>query len=265
MFDLHGRVAVVTGGGQGIGKGVALALAKAGADVVIGELNVETGLAAVAQLRELGRKAEFVETNVTSKESVENLIEMASSKFGRVDVLVNNAYAGMPPDRLENKTDDDFEISLKGSMYGSLWAMRACFPFMKKNRFGRIINLCSLNGVNAHMYTSSFNVSKEALRSLTRSAAREWACHNITANAICPAAATPAYVAFAESMPEVAEEMLKENPSGYMGDPEYDIGHLAVYLASEESRYLTGNTLFADGGSHLNGVQFIAPLPEGSE
>src|SRR5581483_3213393 len=140
--------------------------------------------------------------------------------------------------------------------------MQAAFPHMRSRKYGRIVNLCSLNGVNAHMYTAEYNASKEALRSLSRTAAREWARHGITVNVICPAAATAAYQAFAAAAPDNAAKLLEQNPMGRMGDPEDDIGPVAVFLASEESRYLTGNTLFVDGGSHINGVAWDPGLPD---
>ena len=117
--------------------------------------------------------------------------------------------------------------------------------------------MCSLNGVNAHPYSVDYNMAKEALRTLTRSAAREWAAFGICCNAICPGAATEAYLKFAATQPENAADMLRLNPMGYMGDPERDIGGAALFLASEDCRYVTGNTLFVDGGSHINGVPWL--------
>jgi NAD(P)-dependent dehydrogenase (short-subunit alcohol dehydrogenase family) len=127
---------------------------------------------------------------------------------------------------------------------------------MKAQRWGRIINMCSLNGVNAHMYTADYNVSKEALRCLTRSAAREWAAHGITVNAICPGARTPAYERFAAASPENAAQLLKQNPMGRMGEPEEDIGAAVAFICSDAGSYMTGNTVFLDGGSHINGVSW---------
>ncbi|MBT4513289.1 MAG: SDR family oxidoreductase, partial [Chloroflexi bacterium] len=106
------------------------------------------------------------------------------------------------------------------------------------------------------------NSAKEASRTLTRTAAREWARHNITANVICPGAATAAFQAFQSMAPELAAEILKQNPMGRMGDPEEDIGPVAVFLASDESRYVTGNTIHADGGGHINGVAWAPELPD---
>ena len=144
----------------------------------------------------------------------------------------------------------------------SFWSMQAVFPHMRRNGFGRIVNLCSLNGVNAHMYTAEYNTAKEALRTLSRTAAREWARHGITVNVICPAAVSVAYEAFKAASPENAELLLRQNPMGRMGDPEEDIAPVAVFLASEGSRYLTGNTLFVDGGSHINGAHWAPELPD---
>jgi NAD(P)-dependent dehydrogenase (short-subunit alcohol dehydrogenase family) len=133
---------------------------------------------------------------------------------------------------------------------------------MKELGEGRIINLCSLNGVNAHMYTVHYNTAKEAVRTLTRTAAREWARHRILCNAICPAAATESYVAVMSQNPEMEKEILANHPMHRMGDPEDDIGGAALFLASDDSRYVTGNTLFVDGGSHINGAAWNPELPE---
>jgi NAD(P)-dependent dehydrogenase (short-subunit alcohol dehydrogenase family) len=127
---------------------------------------------------------------------------------------------------------------------------------------GSIINICSLNGVNAHPFTPEYNVGKEALRTLTRTAAREWARHAIRANVICPGAATATYRAVEKAMPEMIADILRQVPMGYMGDPERDIGGVACFLAGDDSRYLTGNTLFADGGGHINGVPWAPDLPD---
>jgi NAD(P)-dependent dehydrogenase (short-subunit alcohol dehydrogenase family) len=136
--------------------------------------------------------------------------------------------------------------------------MNAALATMKAQAFGRIINLCSLNGVNAHPMTADYNVSKEALRALTRTAAREWAPYGITVNAICPGALTPAFTAMQQRAPQMAERVIKQVPMGYMGDPERDIAGVAAFLASEDARYLTGNTLFVDGGGHINGINWAS-------
>jgi NAD(P)-dependent dehydrogenase (short-subunit alcohol dehydrogenase family) len=133
---------------------------------------------------------------------------------------------------------------------------------MRAHSFGRIVNLCSLNGVNAHMGTAEYNIAKEALRALTRTAAREWAPYGITVNAICPAAKSASSRRVFAEHPELEAAADASNPMGRMGDPERDIAPVALFLAGEDSRYLTGNTLFVDGGSHINGAPWVPDLPE---
>jgi len=202
-----------------------------------------------------------VPTDVLQRAEVQRMVDVTIDAFERVDILVNNAYVAAPFARLEHKSGDDLLLAYRGGPLHTLWAMQAVFPHMVAQGGGRIINFVSLNGINAHMYSADYNAAKEAVRALTRTAAREWARHNILVNAIAPAAATPAYIAFAEVAPENAAEMLEQNPMGRMGDPERDIGGVALFLATDDGGYVTGNTVFADGGSHINGVQWVPPLP----
>lgn len=263
MARLEGRVAIVTGGGQGIGRGVARRFAREGATVVVAEINEETGERVAREIvQELNGHAKFVATDVLRQEDIEETVDTTIDEFGRVDILVNNAYVVGGMDRLERKSGDDLLLAFRGGPLHTHWAMQAAFPAMKDAGWGRIINFVSLNGINAHQYSADYNAAKEAIRALTRTAAREWARHNILVNAIAPAAASPAYVAFAEAAPDNAQEMLKQNPVGRMGDPEHDIGGVALFLASEDSDYVTGNTIYADGGGHINGVQWDPPMPD---
>ncbi|MEM9257177.1 MAG: SDR family oxidoreductase, partial [Pseudomonadota bacterium] len=170
--------------------------------------------------------------------------------------LVNNAYPTMThrPASVEAIDQQRLSDSMAAGFFAVTTAMQAAFPTMKQNRYGRIINLCSLNGVNAHKFTADYNAAKEAVRAYTRTAAVEWAPHGITANIICPGAATTPFKALAAFMPDMADELTKANPMGYLGDAEKDIAPVAVFLASDMSAYMTGNTLFVDGGGHINGV-----------
>lgn len=251
---LQGRTAIVTGGGMGIGQGIARALAGAGADVLIAQRSLDAAEAEAAHLRQaFGVRAVARKVDVTVREEVEAMVAAAVETLGRLDILVNNA-GGSFPKRLENHTDEDMQGSFLLNYWSAFWAMRAAFPAMKAQGYGRIINLGSLNGVNAHMFTVAYNASKEALRTLTRTAAVEWGEHGITANVICPSALSPAAREYFDGNPEMAQAILGQVPVGRFGEAAADIGPAAVFLASEASSYMTGNTLFIDGGGHINGV-----------
>ena len=257
--QLEDRVAVITGAGEGIGRGIASAFVKEGAKVVIAEINAELGNAAVS---ELGDNAIFVETDVSLKEDNERMIAAAVDQWGTLDILVNNAWGGGVISRVESKSPELMEHGLNVGFLGPLWAMVAAHPILKEQSYGRIVNLCSLNGVNAHMGTVEYNSAKEALRSATRTAAREWAPLGITANIICPAAKSASFFRVMSQFPELIAAADAANPMGRMGDCEEDIGPVAVFLASEGSSYVTGNTIFADGGSHINGSSWAPDLDE---
>jgi NAD(P)-dependent dehydrogenase (short-subunit alcohol dehydrogenase family) len=263
MGQLGGRVAMVTGGGEGIGRGITTAYLNAGAKVVIAEFNEALGKKTAADLSaETGGDCRFVLCDVGVKEQVEAAVQFTVDTFGTIDILVNNAWSGGEITRVENKSDELLQYGFKIGYWGPWWAMKKAFPVMKSNGYGRIVNLCSLNGVNAHMGSAEYNSAKEALRALSRTAAREWASTGITINMICPAAKSAAYLRVIAEHPEIEASGDAANPMGRLGDPENDIAPVAVFLGSEGSRYLTGNTLFVDGGSHINGSSWAPVLPD---
>ncbi|MFK7894991.1 MAG: SDR family NAD(P)-dependent oxidoreductase [Myxococcota bacterium] len=257
MGQLENRVAIITGAGLGIGQAIARRFVEEGAQVVIAERNVEAGQATAESL---GDRAFFLETDASAKDSVEAMVAGSVEKFGTLDILVNNAWGGGRMGRIEKKTEALMEHGLNMGFLGPFWAMMAAHPIMKAKGYGRIVNLCSLNGVNAHMGTAEYNSSKEALRSATRTAAREWGPTGITANIICPAAKSASFAATMAANPELVAAADIANPMERIGDCYDDISPVALFLASEGSRYLTGNTLFVDGGSHINGSAWAPDL-----
>ena len=256
--DLSGRTALITGAAEGIGQGVAHRLARDGATVIIADFNETAGRQTARDIANNGGKARFVAVDITDKASVMDMMAEA----GPVDILVNNAWRGQGIGRIENKTDTQFDTTLRMGLYACQWTSSSALPHMKAQGWGRIINMASLNGVNAHMGSADYNVAKEALRALTRTAAREWAGYGICCNIVCPAALSQSARRIMEQQPGMIERISAANPMGRMGDPETDIGGVCAFLASDDARYLTGNTLFVDGGAHINGVAWAPDLGE---
>ncbi len=262
MGRLTDRVVIITGAGAGVGLGIARRFAREGACITVAERDPESGRRAVRQVEELGAEALFVETDVGDRRQVENAVAQTVERFGTVHVLINNAWSGGPLKRVVWMDVDSMRRAFEIGTLGCLWGMQACFPHMKAQGYGRVVSLCSLNGVNAHVYSVHYNMAKEALRAITRTAAREWADRGITCNILCPAAETEASRVFRKAAPQMFEKIDAMLPMGRMGDPEQDIAPVALFLSTEDSQYLTGNTLFADGGSHINGTPWAPELPE---
>ena len=263
MGRIQDKVAIVTGGGDGIGQGICRRFAAEGAKLLVAEIDPVNGEKVADELRgEFGADARFLRTDASKKEDNIAMVHHARDAWGTVDILINNAWGGGSLGRVEYKTDEAMAWGMSLGFHGPLWAMQSVFPIMKAQRWGRVVNLCSLNGVNAHMGTLEYNCAKEALRTLTRTAAREWAGYGITCNVICPGAKTSSARRLEKEMPDLIAKSEARNPMGRMGDPEADIAPAALFLASEDSRYLTGNTLYVDGGTHINGADWAPELPD---
>jgi NAD(P)-dependent dehydrogenase (short-subunit alcohol dehydrogenase family) len=164
--------------------------------------------------------------------------------------------------RVELKSPESLQHGFDMTFYAAYWSMRAAFTHMKESGWGRVVNMCSLNGVNAHVGTLEYNVGKEALRTLTRTAAREWAPTGVTVNAVCPGAKSAAFRRIMSQNPDMEKMADAGNPMGRIGDPYNDIAPVVLFLSSDDSQYVTGNTLFVDGGSHINGYPWAPALPD---
>jgi NAD(P)-dependent dehydrogenase (short-subunit alcohol dehydrogenase family) len=253
---LEGRTAVVTGAARGIGFGIASRFVKEGCAVALVDVDDVALREAGASLQSFGARTHLIHADVGNRLEVDRMIEEAINEFGRLDILVNNAFALGPMGPVETKDSADFDLALRVCFYATLWAMQAAFPHMSARGSGRIINLVSLAGVDAHPFEADYNAAKEAVRAITRSAAREWAQKGVLVNAIAPFAASSAFLRVQQSRPDAAAKLVSQVPVGRMGDPEDDIAPVALFLASDECRYVTGNVIYADGGAHINGVQW---------
>lgn len=246
---LAGRVALVTGAGQGIGRAVARSMAREGAAVVVSGRRPEPLDAVVKELAEMGARAFAVPGDVGVRADSERMVAAAVAEFGAVDILVNNAQSSVQA-RLERTTDADVEVAWRSGALGTLYCMQACLPHMKA-RGGSIVNFGSSTAVNGDVTFGSYAMAKEAIRGLSRVAAREWGRYGIRVNVICPTATTPASEEFREAHPERYAAVIREIPLGRFGDPEADIGRAVVSLVGDDMSYLTGATLMLGGGREV--------------
>lgn len=256
---LSGKVALVTGAGLGIGRGIARCLSGHGATVVIAEVDAKAGQECARELQDLGGRALFVSTDVSQQSQVEAAVAACIEHFGRLDILVNNAVKVARDLLLEEKTDAMLAEQLAIGVWGPWWAMRAALPHMREAGGGRIINFTSGDVQTGAWLHSDYNIAKGAVEALTRSAANEWARFNILVNAVAPVAASSAYETLCRERPGFAEAAKLAIPLGRVGDPECDVAPVVAFLASDAARYITGSTLLADGGVHLSRVN---PKPQ---
>lgn len=250
MSRLKGRVALITGAGRGIGRGIALELAREGADIVIAEIDQESGQRTAKEIESVGQRALAVTTDVRVREQVQAAVASAVDRFGTVDILVNNAQIQRQQVSFEDTSDDDMDVVLTSGIHATFYFMQACLPQLRKSG-GKVINVASAAGLLGHPGWTSYAVAKEGIRALTKVAAREWGVHKINVNAICPAAETPSFRLWRDANPELAKEMTDAIPLGHLGDPEADIGRAVVFLASNDSDFITGMTMMVDGGQTI--------------
>lgn len=253
MKLLENKIALITGAGGGIGEGVARYFVSQGAAVVIAELDETQGETVASDLRNKGGQALFSRTDVSDKSSVENAIQAAVSHFGGIDILVNNAFAPTPNVKLEEKTDEMLHKTLNTTVWAAWWAMKAAFPHMCQRGGGSIINFYSIDTEIGAWLHGDYNTAKSAILGLTRSAAAEWGRFNIRANAIAPTAMGATFHKLASENPGFEERSAAMRPLGRCGEPEADIGPVVAFLASDMSRFVTGESIHVDGGLHLPG------------
>jgi NAD(P)-dependent dehydrogenase (short-subunit alcohol dehydrogenase family) len=251
MSRLAGRTAVVTGGAQGLGRGIALAFASEGANVVLADVQVELARATASEVAARGVDADSFRCDVSIRCDVDAMVRYAADRFGRIVVLVNCAHQVVSGVPIEAMTDELMNTSWTTGALGTLACMQACFPHLRA-RGGSIINIGSGAGIEGLAGYAAYAPVKEAIRCLTKVAAREWGHHQIRVNTLCPHAATPPWEKFASDQPARATAFVERNALGWgPGDPETHIGRTAVFLASSDSDFVTGQTLFVDGGSYL--------------
>lgn len=250
MRRLQGKVVVITGGSSGIGEGVARRFVREGATVFITARGVEAGRRVESDLRELAPEAHahFIQADISLKTQLQGVIAQVLETCGRLDVLLNNAQGIPPVGSLLHKPDEDFRYSFESGVFATKWGMEAAFPAMKAQGGGSIINVCSYWGIISPVNTGDYSANKEAIRSITRTAANEWGRYGIRVNVIAPAAESAGYRNWKAANPEAAQASETVIPLRRIGDPEHDLGSLFLGLATEETTYITGQTFAGDGG-----------------
>ena len=240
---LEGQVAIVTGGGGGIGKATCLAFAREGADIVIPEVNIANAEAAASEIQALGRKCEVIETDVSNGDSVRKMVNQTLNEFGRIDILVNNAGI-FSYTRIDACTEEEWDRMMAVNLKGPFLCSQAVMETMKAQRSGRIINLGSLAGqVGGIVASAPYSASKAGVMCLTKSLARVLGEYGITVNSIAPGIA-------ATEMAKNHPDMRAQIPLGRVADAS-EVASAILFLASEEGRYLTGATLDVNGGIRM--------------
>ncbi len=252
MFDLEGRVGLVTGGNGGIGLGLARGLAKAGASVMVAGRNAEKNAAAVEELKGLGVAADAVVVDVTDAASIQAMVEATVARFGRLDILVNNAGTNIR-NRPEVYKPEDWHTVLATNLTSTMLASQAAYPHLKAHGAGRVINNGSMLSIFGLPFHAAYGASKGGVVQLTRSLAVAWAADGITVNVVLPGWIDTDLTRKArKDMPTLNDNVLSRTPKGRWGEIK-DFEGIAAFLGSDASAFVTGVAIPVDGGFSIQG------------
>ncbi|MGJ3508362.1 SDR family NAD(P)-dependent oxidoreductase [Enemella sp. A6] len=243
-MELSDKVAIVTGGAAGIGGAITRILVQRGAKVVFVDLSAEDGNSLAAELG--AERAIFLHGDVSDRAIADRAVALAVEKFGRLTSLVNNAHASRQKPFIEH-TREDWELSFGTGFGATVNFMQAAYPELRKQG-GSVVNFGSGAGMEGQATQASYGAAKEAIRGLTRTVAIEWGPDDIRVNVVCPRALTPGVERWRDNYPEMYEASLKPVPLGRYGDPDTDVAPIVAFLISDDSRYMTAQTVMADGG-----------------
>jgi NAD(P)-dependent dehydrogenase (short-subunit alcohol dehydrogenase family) len=266
LFDLSGRVAIVTGTSRGLGQYMARALATAGADLVLTSRTRESLRAFEAEIKALGRRAVSLDLDVRNLESIERMVSEAEKAFGQLDILVNNAGCNVRKPALD-VTWDDWNLILDTNLRGSFFVAQAVARRMIPRGYGRIINIGSVTSVAGYAGLGPYGASRGGIRQLTMSLADDWGKHGVTVNCLAPGWFRTEQNKVLYENKEWVEYLCDRIPVKRPGRPE-DLDAAVVFLASEGSRYVTGQTLLVDGGISTGATRALvqqAPTKSGSK
>lgn len=246
-MSLEGKIAIVTGGAQGIGQSVAATLAREGADVAVADIDGSRCRETVSMVEQHGRRALALGVNVGEWDQVKSMADRVLQEWGRIDILVNNA--GITRDGLLMRMkEEDWHSVLQVNLTGTFFCSKAVLPAMSKQRSGRIVNIASIVGVIGNVGQANYAASKAAVIGLTKTVAREYASRNVTVNAVAPGFIDTAMTQHLSS--EVKEALLNQIPSKRLGQAS-DVAEAVCFLSSDKAGYITGHVLHVNGGMHM--------------
>lgn len=247
MFSLHNKVVLLSGASKGIGRAMALAMARAGADIVVSSRKLEAVQSVAEEIRAAGGRAMAVACHMGSAEDIEQLVRAAVQEFGGVDVVVNNAATNPVFGPVLNTDDGNFDKIMDVNVKGPFRLMKAAHPVMERRGGGSVINIASVGGLSPEPFLGIYSVSKAALISLTQVAAKEWGPAGIRANVICPGLVQTKFSAAIWQNEAILNHAIGTLPLGRMAQPD-EIAGMAVFLASDAASYCTGGVYTVDGG-----------------
>jgi len=254
-FRLPGKVALVTGGSQGIGRAIALGLAEAGADVVLASRKLPNLEAVAQEISDMGRRALAVPANVRHLPEIDNLVKKAMDEFGRIDILVNNAGTNPVFGSVFDIDEKAWEVIIGLNLKGYFFLAQQVGRVMRQRGGGTIINVASQGGVDPSVGIGTYCISKAGVIMLTKVLAQEWGQYNIRVNAIAPALVKTQFAKALWDNPVVSKTFLDNTVLGRIAEPE-EMVDVALFLASEASSYITGQTIVLDGG-HFASVRTL--------
>ncbi len=248
---MDNKVVIITGGGKGIGYGVAEAFAEEGYNIVITGRTKDTLDEAKHKLEDKYKvKVLALVGDGSDEQAVREVVQTTIKEFGKINVLINNAQASKSGKMLVEHTDEDFLLAINSGLMAAFHYMRECFNYLKETQ-GSVINFASGAGLFGRVGQSSYAAAKEGIRGLSRVAATEWGAYNINVNVVCPLVMTSQLASWKEEYPEAYNKTIQGIPMGRFGDAKEDIGRVCVFLASKDAAYLSGETITLQGASGL--------------
>ena len=251
MKRLEGKVTIITGGGKGIGFGLAKAFAREGSNLVITGRNE-------GRLQEAKERLESeyditvlpIAADGADEEATKRVVAAAVERFGKIDTLINNAQVSKSGLPLIEHTREDMDLAINSGLYAAFFYMKECYPYLKESK-GSVINFASGAGLFGKLGQSSYAAAKEGIRGMSRVAAAEWGPDGIRVNVVCPLAMTESLQEWKDNYPDLFAKTIQGIPLGRFADPTEDIGRVCVFLASDDASYVTGETVTLQGGSGL--------------